>query len=98
LEKARQLFSEVKLSTEILKLCITLCQEFEVEGNRGDYVLAIAARACAAIQGETKVSRGHLQEVALLALQHRRKEMPQINRELLDLQDREKLDRVLGNG
>jgi magnesium chelatase subunit I len=98
LHRAREIFSSVELSPEMRHLCVQLCEKFEVEGNRGDYVLAIAARAYAALQGHKQVTREHFRQVALLALQHRRQEMPQNNQDRLNNKDREILDSVLGNG
>ena len=45
---------------------------FQAEGHRGDYVMALAARAHAALRGTEQVELDDIVEVAPLALQHRR--------------------------
>ncbi|OLP17412.1 magnesium chelatase [Leptolyngbya sp. 'hensonii'] len=97
LKQAKEKFNSVEVSPEILGLCIKLSGEFEAEGNRGDYVLAMAAWACAALEGASEVSRSHLKAVAPLALQHRRPQMAQSSQEVWNDQDRETLDRLLGS-
>jgi magnesium chelatase subunit I len=96
-EIKRNGFAEVRLSREILELCIALSAEFEIEGNRGEYVLAIAARACAALDGKEEVTKEHLRRVALLAIRHRRPDLVQDNPGT-NSQDEKILDRVLGDG
>jgi len=57
----------------VLASCVALAQRFGADGHRGDLTLALAARAYAALQGAQSVTREHVQKVAALALQHRRK-------------------------
>lgn len=97
LQQAKEKFGSVEVSPEILGLCIKLSSKFQAEGNRGDYVLAMAARACAALEGASEVSRSHLKAVAPLALQHRRPQMAQSSQEVWNEQDRETLDQLLGS-
>lgn len=97
LQQAKEKFGSVEVSPEILGLCIKLSSKFQVEGNRGDYVLAMAARACAALEGASEVTRSHLKVVAPLALQHRRPQMAQSSQEVWNDQDRETLDQLLGS-
>ena len=52
--------------------CVAIAQRFQVEGHRGDYVLALAARAHAARRGASVVEAEDLLAAAPLALQHRR--------------------------
>ena len=62
------------LSVEpVLEGCVALAQHFGADGHRGDLTLALAARAYAALQGAETVTSEHVQRVAPLALQHRRK-------------------------
>lgn len=82
LEKARQNLYAVDVSEDIAQVCIMLASEFKVEGHRGDYVMALAARAYAALSGDTHVTLDHLRVVAPLALQHRRSEAQDLNRVL----------------
>lgn len=73
LAKARAAASKLVFSSNLLQQCARLAQIFEADGHRGDYVLALAARAYAAVKGETRVTSEHVAYVAPLALQHRRK-------------------------
>ena len=61
----------------ILPLCVELATEFQVEGNRGERVLAMAAQAYAAREQRSKVMPEDLCAVASLVLQHRRPAMSQ---------------------
>ena len=54
------------------QLCITL----GTDGLRGDLTLVRAARALAALQGDSTVDRGHMQRVAVPALRHRLRRNP----------------------
>jgi magnesium chelatase subunit I len=74
LQRARDSLDAVVFSKDMAALCIALAAEFEVEGHRGDYVTASAARALAAIEGSKAVTAQHVRQVAPLALSHRRRE------------------------
>jgi len=63
-----------ELPADILSLCAELAKKFNAVGHRGDYTLALAAWACAARTGSTKVTAEHIGRVAALALAHRRSE------------------------
>jgi magnesium chelatase subunit I len=78
LERAKQQFDRVKISEQMISTCMELCDRFQAQGNRGDYVLTMAARAYAALEGMDTVTNECLRVVAPLALQHRRQEMGQI--------------------
>nr|WP_255512178.1 AAA family ATPase [Planktothrix sp. FACHB-1355] len=97
LKQAKEKLNLVEVSPEILGLCIKLSGEFQAEGNRGDYVLAMAAKARAALEGVSQVTRSHLKAVAPLALQHRRPQMAQSSQEVWNDRDRETLDQLLGS-
>lgn len=97
LKQAKEKLDSVEVSPEILGLCIKLSGEFQAEGNRGDYVLAMAAKARAALEGVSQVTRSHLKAVAPLALQHRRPQMAQSSQEVWNDRDRETLDQLLGS-
>ncbi|WP_445214795.1 AAA family ATPase [Brasilonema sp. UFV-L1] len=79
LEKARQNFYNVKVPVNVARNCVKLAMEFKAEGNRGDYIIALAARAYAALVDAKQVTNDHVAEVARLALQHRRPEVLQSN-------------------
>lgn len=80
LEQARQRLYTVEVPLSIAQACITLASKFKVEGHRGDYVMALAARANAARESAASVTLAHLREIAPLALQHRRSEAKELNR------------------
>lgn len=68
--KAR--LKDVELAPEIAKWCAGIGRQFGVEGHRGDYIIALAACARAALRSATRVELEDLLEVAPLVLQHRR--------------------------
>jgi magnesium chelatase subunit I len=72
LDEARARLYDVKLDDAILGLCADLAGRFSAAGHRGDYVMALAARAAAARAGAQAVTPSHVVEVARMALQHRR--------------------------
>jgi magnesium chelatase subunit I len=71
LEQARQRFYTVEVSEQIEEQCIAIALKFDAEGHRGDYLMALAARAYAARDNQPCVEPAHLQAVARLVLQHR---------------------------
>jgi magnesium chelatase subunit I len=93
LARARQNLYDVGLPLEIAQSCVTLAGEFQVEGHRGDYIMALAARAFAALYGQSQVTADHLRVVAPLVLQHRRSEVAPDWAEDED----ERLDTILSN-
>jgi len=95
LENARQLYSRVIIPNDIKQSCIDLAEEFQVEGHRADYIMALAAKACAAREGSQNVSHKHLHQVAPLALHHRRPEFMQNSQLLWSEIDNDKLNNVL---
>lgn len=74
LEAARQKFPEVQISPAMIKKCVRVAAEFKAEGHRGDYVIAFAARAHAALRGSSRTTDKDIIAVAPLALPHRRPE------------------------
>ncbi|NEQ66209.1 MAG: AAA domain-containing protein [Symploca sp. SIO2D2] len=97
LEKARQNFYTVKLPINVAGNCVKLAKDFEAEGNRGDYIIALAARAYAALQGKKQVTNQHVAAVARLALQHRRPEVLQSNQMSWSDDDEEKVRKILSS-
>ncbi|BAZ21099.1 magnesium-chelatase, subunit I [Kalymmatonema gypsitolerans NIES-4073] len=96
LKAAKQNFYSVEIPDKILSKCVQLAKEFKTEGNRGDYMVALAARACAALQGDSQVMEDHVAKVAQLALQHRRNPEFVQNREMLWTQeDKDLVDAIL---
>ncbi|MCL4264733.1 MAG: AAA family ATPase [Anaerolineae bacterium] len=72
LEAAKAKLYDVVVPDEAAQQCIKLAEAFEAVGYRGDYVMALAARALAARNGAKKVTLKHVRQVAPLALAHRR--------------------------
>jgi magnesium chelatase subunit I len=95
LNAARNRFYQIDLSEEIAGECVKLAGEFNVEGHRGDYVMALAARAMAALEGEKEVNSDHLRKVAPLALQHRRREFLQSGQWIWTPEDDDRLAKLL---
>lgn len=97
LEKAQANFYTVKVTRKAAESCIALAQEFKAEGNRGDYMIALAARAYAARQGAKTVGEQHVKAVARLALQHRRPEMQQGNQAAWNEDDDQRVEKILSS-
>lgn len=72
LQRALKRFQKVRLPHDMAELCVQIGKMFQVEGHRGDYVMALAARANAALRKANEVTIDDIAEVAPLALQHRR--------------------------
>jgi magnesium chelatase subunit I len=72
LEAAKAKLYDVVVPDDVAQQCIKLAEAFEAVGHRGDYVMALAARALAARTGAKKVTLDHVRQVAPLALAHRR--------------------------
>jgi magnesium chelatase subunit I len=72
LEAARDRLYEVTVNSGVAHLCAEVAQQFQVQGHRGDVVLALAARALAALEGAAGVGPSHVIAVAPMALRHRR--------------------------
>ncbi|MEH1945689.1 MAG: AAA family ATPase [Nostoc sp.] len=96
LKQAKKRFRDVNLE-QALKQCVALAEAFQVEGNRGDRVLAMAARAHAALHNRAEVTNQDLKVIAPLAFQHRRLGMEQSQETTWGKQDEAKLEQVLGS-
>ena len=77
LEAAREKFLTVEIPRHAVEWCVELTEEFKAEGNRGDYTIALASRAYAALNNAPQVSKEDIAAVAELVLQHRRPEFLQ---------------------
>ncbi len=97
LEKARQNFYNVKVPENVARNCVKLAMEFNAEGNRGDYTIALAARAYAALVGAKQVINDHVAKVARLALQHRRPEVLQSNQMPWSDEDDEQVTQMMNS-
>lgn len=96
LQAARDRLGNVKLPAEMAKACVQIGKRFQVEGHRGDYIMALAARARAAIRGVETVEADDVREVAPLALQHRRPGVLQSGKALWSAKDADDVRGVLG--
>ena len=73
---ARQLLPEVVVPDQILGLIVFLCTQMDVEGLRADITIYKAAAALAALEGRRTVTEQDVQQVATLALSHRKRRQP----------------------
>ncbi len=95
--EAKCRFDDVFFPENIAKACVKLSSVFKAEGHRSDYVMALAARANAALQGEAQVTLAHLKPVVPMAIQHRRPEFLQsVSAEWIP-EDYEEMDNILNN-
>lgn len=95
LEAAKNKLYEVIVLPKIGRYCVRIAKALQAEGHRGDYVMALAARAYAALQGAKQVSKAHIQIVAPLALQHRRPETVHSQQTLWRLEDEQQVSELL---
>ena len=73
---ARENLPAIETKKPILRDCAQLCVTLGADGLRGELTLLKSARALAAYEGETEVTRDHLRAVAPLALAHRLRRDP----------------------
>lgn len=73
---ARKIIRSVTLPDTVLARAVELCLALGADGLRGELTLMRAARAKAALAGETSVSMETLKTVAPLALRHRLRKDP----------------------
>ncbi len=74
--KARELLPKIELDAVTLKRAAQLSIDFGMEGHRSDLTLMRAARANAALDGRTSITKADLAEVGPLVLAHRVKSKP----------------------
>jgi magnesium chelatase subunit I len=72
----RDLLKRMQTSDDVLRSAATLCLALGSDGLRGELTLLRTARALAAYQGETTVTRDHLRAIAPSALSHRLRRDP----------------------
>lgn len=72
LEDAQERFKAQTIDSELAGLCAKVAKDFNTEGHRADYILALASMAYAALKGRDAVAPDILR-VARFALQHRQK-------------------------
>lgn len=76
IRQARQLYSEVTFSDEIMEFAAGLCEELEIDGYRGDLTMMRTARAAAALEARSFVNREDILLAARFVLPHRLKKLP----------------------
>ncbi len=76
IEIARRLLPEVVISDHIMGLIASICTQLDVEGLRADITIYKAATALAALEGRRTVTEQDVQQVATMALSHRRRRQP----------------------
>ena len=74
--RARKALDDVAVSDAVIARAAELCVALETDGLRGELTLVRAARAAAALGGDTAVTDTHLRAVATLALRHRLRRNP----------------------
>jgi magnesium chelatase subunit I len=74
--KARDKLAAVQLADAALQRIASLCLALGTDGLRGELTLMRAARALAALQGDTAVADSHIRAVAKPALRHRLRRDP----------------------
>ncbi|MEM6759770.1 MAG: magnesium chelatase ATPase subunit I [Pseudomonadota bacterium] len=74
--QAREALDDIQSNDEILIDCAELCLALGSDGLRGELTLLRAARALAASEGASAITRAHLRRVAPLALSHRLRRDP----------------------
>ncbi|MBC9784220.1 magnesium chelatase ATPase subunit I [Heliobacterium chlorum] len=74
--KAQELLADVTISDDVLLKIAQLCIELEIDGHRGELVLARAAKALAAFEGRTEVIDEDVRRIAVLGLRHRLRKDP----------------------
>ena len=73
---ARALLGETTVDDNVLELAARICMKLGVDGLRGDLTLMRAARALAALDARTAVTKSDLLAIAPMALRHRLRRDP----------------------
>jgi magnesium chelatase subunit I len=73
---ARDRIADVDTPEAALRDCAELCLALGSDGLRGELTLLKAARALAAFEGDTEITRAHLRRIAPSALRHRLRRDP----------------------
>jgi magnesium chelatase subunit I len=96
LEQVRAHFYDVRIPRETADKCVKLVQAFQVEGHRGDYLLALASCAYAALLYENRATLEHLSVVAELVLRHRLPNAHQLSNAFWGEEEKQKVAEILG--
>lgn len=76
IKRARERLDSVSVSDATMTRIAELCIALETDGLRGELTLVRAARAMAALAGDSSVELQHIREVAPMALRHRLRRDP----------------------
>ena len=95
LEAARRRLHAVEVPVPVQEACVRLADAFQAEGHRADYVMALAARARAAIADRRETTVDDVREVVPMALRHRRPEVQQAGRDVWRPDDPARVNDVL---
>ncbi len=76
LERARALLPKVTASDEIVDSIVSVTIHFGIDGHRADITMLKAAKANAALEGRTEVTKDDIRATAELVLAHRLKRRP----------------------
>jgi magnesium chelatase subunit I len=98
LERAKNDLFRVAFPEKISHACIAAAGAFGAVGHRGDYVMAVAARAHAALNSAPRVCPDDVRNVAPLALVHRRAASESGEIGVWTEQDDKRLQEILENG
>ena len=93
IEKAIELHPKVKAGDDVIDMVVSVMVHFGVDGHRADITLMKAAKANAALEGRTEVTKDDIRQTAELVLSHRLKRKPFEEKAL----DREELEECLAN-
>lgn len=96
LVRAQQRFYDVRLTQTTADKCVKLAQAFEIEGHRGDYLLALASCAYAARLNDGQATLEHLSVVAELVLHHRQPSAYQLSNAVWGEEEEQKVLKTLG--
>ena len=100
LKDARNCLYQIKVPPIIVRLCTHIAQEFRAEGHRGDYIMALAARAHAAHAYAAKKRKrpvvivSDVQTVAELVLRHRMPNAPLLTSTLWGEQEEDRIKEI----
>ncbi|MEW1887319.1 AAA family ATPase [Streptomyces sp. IBSBF 3010] len=93
---ARERLTAVRLDPDISRLCAEAAARTGAVGQRGDLLVAKAARALAAREGAASVERAHVRRVVPLALRHRRPDSVHGPEPVWGPDEESKLDELFG--
>ncbi|MDD7423712.1 MAG: AAA family ATPase [Candidatus Methanomethylophilaceae archaeon] len=74
--RARELLPRVTSDESVLKTVVTVTTNFGIDGHRADITMMKAAKANAALEGRTAVTKDDVRAVASLVLSHRMRRRP----------------------